>query len=175
MNHSRTVRLVIAFAILLLPIACTQTGSQIGTSLTLCCPGNYENYTEYRLETDNVPLFLRDYVIDELQLALQEVGLERNDTLHDLRVVMRYQHINLNADQEDIDPFIRLESLNVNLNYIARLEIEMFETATNNLIWSGNISRIHQVTPGEYMHEDRARPEFLIAFRRLLEDYPGSD
>lgn len=153
--------------------ACVQTGGQIGTSIDVCCPGDYDDYDDYGVTTVNMPLFLRDYVVDEFDQAFQEKGLSRNDQINDLRVELRYNHINLDPEQEDINPFVRIESLNVELNYIAEIEVRMYETASNNLVWAGSISRIHQVTPGEYMHEDRARPEFLQAFRRILENYPN--
>lgn len=175
MSKQSKIRSILLASALAILAGCAQSGSQIGSSLTLCCPGSYEDYADYRLETENMPLFLRDYVVEQLQLALAEVGLVRNDTLHDLRVVLRYNHINLDAQQQDIDPFVRIESINVDLHYIAQLELEMYETATDELVWAGAISRIHQVAPGEYMHEERAQPEFLMAFRRLLQDYPASD
>lgn len=154
-------------------VACAQTGGQIGTSIDVCCPGDYDDYDDYGVTTVNMPLFLRDYVVNEFDQAFQEKGLSRNDQINDLRVELRYNHINLDPEQEDINPFVRIESLNVELNYIAEIEVRMYETASNNLVWAGSISRIHQVTPGEYMHEDRARPEFLQAFRRILENYPN--
>ena len=152
---------------------CAQNAMQIGTNLTLCCPGTYSEYTEYGLRTENMPLFLRDYVTDEFESAFQEKGLTRNDQINDVRVVLRYDHINLNTQQQDIDPFIRVESISVQLDYIARIEIEITETSSNNVIWGGTISRIHQVTPGEYMHEDRSRPAFRQAFRSVLASYPS--
>ena len=152
--------------------ACAQFGGQIGTGLDVCCPGDYDDYDAYGVTVVDMPLFLRDYVVDEFDAAFQEKGLSRNDQINDLRVELRYNHINLQPDQEEINPFVRIESLNVELSYIAEIQVRMFETATNNLVWAGSISRIHQVTPGEYMHEERARPEFLQAFRRILENYP---
>ncbi len=151
---------------------CAQNAMQIGTNLTLCCPGTYSEYAEYGLSTENMPLFLRDYVTAEFDTAFQEKGLQRNDQMNDLQVVLRYDHINLNSQQEDVDPFVRVESISVQLDYIARIEIEMIESATNNLVWGGTISRIHQVSPGEYMHEERARPAFTQAFRSVLTSYP---
>lgn len=150
-------------------------GMQIGTHLKLCCPGNYEEYVEYSLDTRDMPLFLRDYVASEFETAFQEKGLTRNDQLHDLRVVLRYNHVNLYPEQQEIDPFMRRGSSDVEINYIATLEVEMFETSTTELVWAGSISRIHSVVPGEYMHEDRARAEFLMAFRKLLIGYPGHE
>lgn len=148
-------------------------GTQIGTHLKLCCPGNYSQYTEYSLETRDMPLFLRDYVATEFDTAIQEKGLSRNDQINDLRIVLRYNHVNLFPAQQDIDPFVRRGSSTVELNYIATLEVEMYETSTAELVWAGSVSRIHSVVPGEYMHEDRAGPEFQTAFRKLLNGYPS--
>ena len=79
----------------------------------------------------------------------------------------------MNSQQQDIDPFIRIESISEELTYIARIEIEIVETQSNDIVWSGEISRIHHVVPGEYMHEDRARPAFRRAFRAVLARYPS--
>lgn len=151
---------------------CSLTGGQIGTSLEVCCPGDYDDYDDYAVRAINMPLFLRDYVVEEFDTAFQEKGLSRNDQINDLRVELEYNHINLRPEQEDINPFVRVEALTTELTYIAEIEVRMYETATNNLVWGGSISRIHQVTPGEYMHEGRARLEFQQAFRTLLENYP---
>lgn len=169
----RVFRNVCLFVAVVLLSACTQTGSQIGVSPTLCCPGDYASYRTYGVETDNMPLFLRDYVIAEFDAAFQQKGLVRNDRINDVRVVLRYNHINLNPDQQEIDPFVRIEALTVEINYVAAIEIKIKESRTDKLVWAGTISRIHQVTPGEYMHEERARPEFHNAFQTVLESYPA--
>ena len=149
-----------------------QTGYQIGSRLETCCPGDYDDYDSYSLATNNMPLFLRDYVVEEFEAAFAEKGVVRDDQFHDLNVVMRYNHINLSPEQEEINPFVRIEAISTELSYIAEIEVEMYETATENLVWAGSISRIHHVTPGEYMHVGPARLEFRNAFARMLEDYP---
>ena len=162
---------LILFALLL--GACNQTGNQIGSNMDFCCPGSYPEYEQYRLEFVDLPLFLRNYVDQEFEMAMLEKGLRRDDRINDLRVVLTYNHINLDPQQQEINPFERIESLNIELSYVAEIKVEMFETSTNNKVWGGSISRIHHVTPGEYMHEDQARPEFRNAFRELLAGYPG--
>ena len=169
----KTVKNVIFMLVLAaLLSSCAGVTSQIGSSPLLCCPGDYQHYTEYGLKTEGLPLFLRDYVVAEFEKAFDEKGLSRNDQAHDIEVVLAYNHINLYSDQQEIDPFIRMESLNVELSYIAQINIEIAETATRKKVWAGAISRIHQVTPGAYMHEERARPEFYQAFASVLENYP---
>ncbi len=169
----RLLKRILSAALLFTLAACTQTGNQIGSNLDLCCPGNYDDYSQYRLEVVDMPLFLRNYVVQEFETAFLEKGLRRNDNINDLRVVLSYNHINLQPEQEQINPFVRVESLNVELNYIAEISVQMYETRTNNEVWGGSISRIHHVSPGEYMHEEGARPEFRNAFRELLSSYPA--
>ena len=154
--------------------SCAQYGLQIGNSLTLCCPGNYDSYEAYGIRTENMPIFLQSYVISEFEAAFGELGMERNDQINDLIVTLTYEHVNLDAEQENIDPFFRSESISEELRYIAVVDINMRETATNKPVWGGKISRIHTVSPGEYMHEGRARGAFLQTFRDLLTSYPSN-
>lgn len=158
--------------ILLLLNACTQNPYKIASATTLCCPGDFQEYTAYKLNSNGLPLFLRAYVLEEFENAIQEKGLIRNDQINDLMITLSYKHINLTAEQEEIDPFFRQESIQVELKFIAKIIIEMHETASNNLVWAGQINRIHTVQPGEYMHDERARGEFLMAFRNMLASYP---
>ena len=101
--------------------------------------------------------------------------MERNDQVNDLIVTLTYQHVNLDPETEDINPFIRQESIDVELRYIAVVNVSMRETRTGEEVWAGQISRIHTVSPGEYMHEGNARVAFLETFRDLLSNYPGRD
>jgi hypothetical protein len=118
-----------------------------------------------------MPLFLRDYVANEFDIAIQEKGLSRNDQMNDLKIVLRYNHVNLFPAQQDIDPFMRRVSSSVELNYIATLEVKMYETSTAELVWAGSISPINSVAPGEYMHEERAGTQLQAPFRKLLKGY----
>jgi hypothetical protein len=99
-----------------------------------------------------MPLFLCDYVA----IAIQEKGLSRNDQMNDLKIALRYNHVNLFPAQQNIDLFVRRGSSSVELNYTATLEIEMYVTRTAELVWTGSLSRIHSVVSGDYMHEGRA-------------------
>ncbi|MFT5691023.1 MAG: hypothetical protein ACI92E_000348 [Oceanicoccus sp.] len=151
---------------------CAQTGSQIGKNLRLCCPGDYVSYREYGLEVVDMPLFLADYIATEFTAVLEEKGLIRNDRVNDVKVVLRYKQVDLVPGQEVIDPYVKNESLNIELSYIATVEIDIIETQSSDLVWAGSVSRVHRVRPGEYMHEDRARPYFYSAFQSLLVSYP---
>ncbi len=152
---------------------CALNTSEIGSNVTFCCPGDYDSYSAYGLETENIPVFLRDYLVAEFQAAFEEKGLVHDDRDNDVQVLLTYNHVNLQTGQEQIDPFVRLETMSTEINYLAVIDIMIIETETRNQVWGGSISRAHQVIPGEYMHEDRARPEFRNAFRTVLNSYPS--
>lgn len=153
--------------------ACASGGPQVGHTVTLCCPGNYQTYRAYGIELQEMPGFLSEYMVAEFDAALQDKGLVRNDRLNDLVVTLSYQHVNLNPDQEDIDPFERRIEEEQMLRYVANIVVEMRETDTGREVWAGRINRIHTVLPGEYMHEEGARPEIRDAFTQMLESYPA--
>ena len=153
-------------------LGCSTNTGQIGSNLSLCCPGNYGDYAAYGLTTNNIPAFLRDYLVSEFDAAFQEKGIVRNDQTNDIRVSLTYNHVNLRSDQEEIDPFVTTESIVTEISYLAVIEIAMVESVSGNPVWGGSISRMHQVTPGEYMHEEGAREQFRLAFREVLASYP---
>lgn len=158
---------------LFLASCATGPGMRIGNTVTLCCPGNYDSYTTFGVETVDMPIFLRDYMVSEFDRAFQERGLTRDDQRSDLIVTLSYRHVNLDPETQNIDPFVRMESINVELNYIAAIDIAMRERAGGKAVWGGQISRIHSVSPGEYMHESSASAAFLETFQDLLEAYPS--
>ncbi|GJM14453.1 MAG: hypothetical protein DHS20C12_28560 [Pseudohongiella sp.] len=162
------------FALLFGLAGCASDRLQIGNALTLCCPGNYSQYQNYAIQLNNLPTFLSDYVVGEFDLAFQELGLDRNDRENDLVVTLSYEHVNLNPEQQDIDPLVRSASFTEDLRYIAVIDISMRESATGTVVWGGKISRIHTVAPGEYMHENAARMAFRQTFRNLLKGYPAT-
>ena len=167
----KVARIAMVFSVVILA-GCAQMGVQIGTSVDICCPGDYDDYDDYGIRVVDMPLFLREYVVAAFDTAFEEKGLDRNDQINDLRVELRYNHINLSQDQEDINPFVRMDAMTTELSYVAEIQVRMFETQSANLVWGGSVRRIHHVTPGEYMHEERAAPEFVEAFRRMLSSYP---
>lgn len=170
---TRRYRGTLMAAFILMLAGCAQDFMQIGASTTTCCPGDYDQYLAYGLEFRDMPGFLQEYVGEEFDAAFQEKGLVRNDRLNDVVVSLVYRHINLNPEQEHIDPFERRIEEDTRLRYVATIAIEIHESDSGDLVWAGQINRIHSVLPGAYMHEDRARPAFREAFREALSTYPA--
>lgn len=160
--------------ILLLALTgCAGEYAQIGAATTDCCPGDYQAYESYTVDDQTLPGFLREYVSGEFDAVFQEKGLVRNDRINDLVVTLEYNHINLRPEQEEIDPFAEQIQSEERLRYVAQIRIRIHESDSGELVWGGQISRIHSVLPGSYMHEERARPAFQEAFREALSSYPA--
>ncbi|GAB1258473.1 hypothetical protein NBRC116494_29750 [Aurantivibrio plasticivorans] len=162
--------------------SCSSTHTSVGYAVTLCCPGNYSQYTNYTLQTQDIPAFLTDTITQNFDLAFQEKGLGKvhlsNHKNPSLAVTLRYVHVNLNAEQErpvssTMEKWERHESYSQALSYMATIEINIREFTTKELVWSGQVQRRHHVQPGEYMHEDRASGDILMAFRDVLMSYPS--
>jgi len=49
---------VAILALMLVFTGCAQTGLRIGNTVSFCCPGSCTEYDEYRLQTEELPLFL---------------------------------------------------------------------------------------------------------------------
>ena len=175
MSQLSLFRFILTVGLVLGLTGCAGNGMQIGNSVSLCCPGNYANYRNYRIELREMPGFLSDYMLAEFETALQEKGLQRNTLAPDVVVRLTYRHINLNPEQEEVDPFERRTDQDIMLRYVATIDIEMLEQPSGDIVWAGQVNRIHTVTPGEYMHEENARPEMLAAFRDLLTNYPAPE
>lgn len=157
----------------------------IGSTLSLCCPGDYASYKTYHLKTEALPQFIDASTATAFVSAFEEKGMQRRQEDADLEVVLRYEHVNMNPEQEAIDPLTRRrgnegegrgsESGDVELRYLATIVVEIREIQSAELIYAGRIHRLHTVEPGEYMHEGRAYQAFLNGFRELLAQYPRRD
>lgn len=175
MKKGNSMKTLFLTAMLTILVSCAGSpGMKIGNTVTLCCPGDYASYRSYGVEAVTLPLFLRDYAVAQFDTAFQEKGLTRNDQRSELIVNLAYRHVNLNPEQQTIDPFIRMESMNVELDYIAAIDITIRERSGGKVVWGGTVSRLHSVQPGEYMHSGNAAAAFLETFRDVLSEYPAN-
>jgi hypothetical protein len=55
--------------------------------------------------------------------------------------------------------------------FVAKIMIEIRDNSTNEVVWAGQIQRIHDVGPGEYMHTGKASIPLLDAFTQVLKGF----
>jgi uncharacterized protein YoaH (UPF0181 family) len=88
----------------------------------------------------------------------------------DLTVELSYEQENLSVDNKR-DSFAEHVATGDALRFVAKIMIEIRDNSTNEVVWAGQIQRIHDVGPGEYMHTGKASMPLLDAFTQVLEDF----
>ena len=97
-------------------------------------------------------------MVSNFSVALASHGLQPVDEHAgpaDLTVVMRYEQENLSLDRTT-DDFEERIAMGDSQRFVAKIITEIHETGANKLVWSGQLQRIHDVAPGEYMHTGKA-------------------
>jgi len=151
-------------------------------------------YSSFSVTTENIPAFLGPIITSNFDVAMAARGLQPTDETNnpDLNVHLRFQQIDLDRGGDEIDSYDEVDSdqnsmenqnsmggqnsmnrisMDESLRFIARIVIEIRETGKSDIIWSGQVQRIHDVSPGEWMHTGNASIAFLDAFNKLLVDF----
>ena len=74
--------------------------------------------------------------------------------------------------RNDSDGFRQTMGSETPARFMAGVVMEMRAADSNDIVWSGVLTRVHSVSTGDYMHE-RARVSINLAFQRLLKDFPS--
>jgi len=148
---------------------CAAGGDSISAGVTQCCPD--ADASTYQLVTENLPAFLAPIVINNVHAALAAAGYQQVDA-GELVVTVRYEQDNLamNTRLSGMDERV---SEGGDVRYVARVVIELRDRA-GELRFQGAIDRLHEVSPGEYMHTGRASLAIFDALTELFRDLPGS-
>lgn len=157
------------YALLLLLASCVSNPSGVSSTTMACCPDS--SYRTFELQTRHIPLFLESLVASNLSTALAIKGLQPVDQGGELiaRVSYEQEDLPIAARFDDFDERV---SEGGDVRFIAKIVVEFIDKETSEIVFRGSIQRIHEVSPGEYMHTGRASLAIFDAFSELLEDYP---
>lgn len=157
----------------------------IATNVTYCCHTGAEGIVTYRVEFENMPDFLKPMLRDEASIVLGAKGLQYTEG--DAHAVLMMSFVNktqerVDEQREDWDGEEwgeeRIEAWEQvapagGVRFIAQVILEMRNTVTGELIWSGSMQRNHNVYEGSYMHDAPARTAMRNAFLEMFADYPN--
>ena len=110
---------------------------------------------------------------DEAAIVLGSKGLEYTEG--DAHSILRMVFINrtLSAEEErDLDSWEKVAP-GGGVRFIAEVQLELKNSVTSELLWSGSMRRVHNVYEGSYMHDSPARAAMRQAFMDIFEDYPN--
>ncbi len=154
---------------LLLLASCVSNPSGVSSSTESCCVEGV--YKTFEYESRSIPIFLESLIASNLSTALAIKGLQPVDENGDLvaRVSYVQEDLPIAARYDDFDERV---SEGGDVRFVAKIVVELVDAKSNETVFSGSIQRIHEVSPGEYMHTGRASLAIFEAFSDLLAEYP---
>tara|TARA_R110002167_G_scaffold45324_3_gene136220 strand:- start:14636 stop:15028 length:393 start_codon:yes stop_codon:yes gene_type:complete len=93
-------------------------------------------YTTYSLDARDIPLFLKDYVLAEIDSPIPVKGLYKEDENNDLETVLSQKLVSLDATKQNINPLIRPKYLTVDIRYLAVVEINIIDRNSSKRVWA---------------------------------------
>lgn len=145
----------------------------ISTDVTYCCESGTSGIGTFRVEFKNMPEFLKPMLRDEAAIVLASKGVEYTEGDAHAVLLMTYVDRTLTAAEErDLDAWEQVAP-GGGVRFIAEVDMEMRNTVTRELIWSGTMRRIHNVYEGSYMHDAPARAAMRQALMDIFADYPN--
>lgn len=145
----------------------------ISTDIDYCCQTGTEGVSSYRIEFKDMPEFLKPMLRDEVSVVLDRKGLAYTEGDAHAILTMSFVHRPLTTQDVERDDFSSTLSPGGDSRFIAEVHVRMTNSVTGDLLWSGMLSRFHNVTVGSYMHDAPARAAMRTAFTELFADYPN--
>ncbi|MFT7686237.1 MAG: hypothetical protein ACI9FB_001582 [Candidatus Azotimanducaceae bacterium] len=162
-------KIVLMLIALLTLSGCVSDVSNIDGNVTYCCAD--EKYKTFVVNSKDIPNFLVSTMMSNFERAMEDRGFQSTDENADLQIELRFEQDNLSQIRESDDFDERLGS-GEGLRFIARVVVDIRSDNEDRVIWSGYIQRVHNVSPGEYMHTGKASNALLNSFAEILKSFP---
>lgn len=133
------------------------------------CHGASQSFDTYTVRQVDMPGFIQGVLEQSLDGSLARLGLRR-DEHGDVLVQLTFEQIDRNPPPRAHDPFGEPVMTSEVNRFVAHVEVDIFDTRTDDLIWTGSMSRAHAIRGGETFHSDRA---VLIVSRTLDAMFQG--
>lgn len=149
----------------------------ISTTVDYCCQALIPDLKTFRIEFEGMPEFLKPMLRDEAAIVLHTKGIDYTEGDAHAVLRMSYAHNLMPPDTLAKAPDGFSESLSPGgaTRFMAEVQIQLRNTVSGELVWSGNMVRSHYVEMGSYMHDTMARSAMRDAFMALFADYPVED
>jgi hypothetical protein len=161
---------VVCLGLILLLAGCAN--NMVESYVDVCCPE--PGYRTFSVEAKHIPAFLGPIMVSNFNVAFASHGLQPMEEGGDLSVLLRFEQDDLTVPRP-ISDFDERIAPGGDVRFVARIAIEVTDVRTDKMIWSGGIHRLHDISPGEYMHTGRASVALLEAFKRALTDFPTQE
>lgn len=171
--RSERVLLVCAGLLVSLTLAaCAARPTRVSTEVTVCCEADFHRYQTYSVTMTNVPGFLEAYLRGGLSTALSRKGLAETLDEPDLRVSLLFDQVFLTPETDEKDYFGEGVDPGIATHFMAAVSVDVIDVATDRMVWSGRLSRIHHDPHGQPRGNDHKMQGIIDAFSELFAEYP---
>ncbi len=120
----------------------------------------------------NVPGFLEPYLRGGLVPVLEQKGLAPTLDTPDLTVNIIFNQVFLTPESTEQDYFGEGVDPGIASRFMAAVAVDMIDTGTDRIVWSGRLSRIHNDPHGQPRGNDHKMQGIIDGFTELFADYP---
>lgn len=151
---------------------CAQSPSRVSTDVFTCCEADFYRYATYQVTMTNVPGFLEPYLRGGIVPVLEQKGLVPTMDRPDLTVNVIFNQVFLTPDSVEQDYFGEGVDPGIASRFMAAIAVDMIDTDTDRIVWSGRLSRIHNDPHGQPRGNDHKMQGIIDGFGELFADYP---
>ena len=152
--------------------ACAVRPARLSTEVHVCCEADFFHYETYAVTMTNVPGFLEAYLRGGLTTVLDQKGLVPATGDPDLEVNILFNQIYLSPESEETDYFDAGVDPGIATRFMAAVSVDVIDTASSHIVWSGRMSRIHNDPHGQPRGNDHKMQGIIDGFGELFADYP---
>lgn len=151
---------------------CAQNSSRVSVDIETCCDAPFERYATYQVRMSDIPGFLQPYLRGGLASVLNRKGLTETLDRPDAVVSLIFNQVFLTPEAEPRDYFGEGVNPGIATRFMAAIEVDMIDTRSNRMLWSGRLSRIHYDPHGQPRGNDHKMQGIIDGFDALFAEYP---
>jgi len=152
--------------------ACAGSQPRLDVEVDTCCEAPFERYASYRVSMTNVPGFLEAYLRGGLDTVLAQKGLRPTLDTPDLDVRLIFDQVFLTPESAQADYFGEGVAPEDATRFMAAVSVDVIDTRTERIVWSGRLSRIHNNPHGQPRGNDHKMQGIIDGFSALFAEYP---
>ena len=159
-------------AIALTAAACAHHPAGVDSEVFVCCEADFHRYATYDLEFVNVPGFLEPYLRGGIAPVLEGKGLMLTLDRPDLHITILFDQVFLSPDSDEQDYFGEGVLPGDATRFMAAVSVDVIDTVSERIVWSGRLSRIHTDPHGQPRGNDHKMQGIIDGFGEIFADYP---
>jgi hypothetical protein len=145
----------------------------VASSVDYCCQTGTDSIKTFRVDFEDMPEFLKPMLRDEASIVLGAKGLDYVEGDAHAILLMKFVNRTLESGDAARDEAWETIAPGGGVRFIAEVKVELKESVSRERLWSGTMSRLHNVYEGSYMHDAPARAAMRNALQIIFADYPS--